>query len=106
MVPSLAELKTQCRIDGDDLSEEQLLTIYAGAARKNAENFINRKLYESDIPETDVDGMKIDDDVKLALMLLVGHWYENREVVNIGNITTVLPFGFKALLEPYRFIPL
>jgi hypothetical protein len=44
-----------------------------------AENFINRNLYEDEVPETDPDGLVIADDILLALMLLVGHWYENRE---------------------------
>ena len=41
----------------------------------------------------------------LALMLLVGHWYENRE--NSSDVSKApVPFGFSSLLEPYRFIPL
>ncbi|MBP2950127.1 head-tail connector protein, partial [Escherichia coli] len=45
------------------------------------------------------------DDVLLALMLLVGHWYENRE--NSSDVSKApVPFGFSSLLEPYRFIPL
>jgi uncharacterized phiE125 gp8 family phage protein len=37
-----------------------------------------------------------------ALRLLAGHWYENREAVNVGNLVTELPFAVKALLAPYR----
>ncbi len=37
-----------------------------------------------------------------AMKLLVGHYYENRTPVNIGNITTVLPFTISALLGPYK----
>lgn len=40
--------------------------------------------------------------VKVAMLLLIGHWYENREAVNIGNITSSLPFTVDALLSPYR----
>lgn len=36
-----------------------------------------------------------------AIVLLVAHWFENREPVNIGNITTDLPFSVNALVEPY-----
>jgi uncharacterized phiE125 gp8 family phage protein len=38
--------------------------------------------------------------LRLAILLLVGHWNENRETV--GNITTELPFTVAALLQPYR----
>ncbi|MCK6678252.1 head-tail connector protein [Enterobacter asburiae] len=104
----LETLRAQCRIDTDDDAEDNLLLLYFGAARKKAENLTNRKLYdsESDVPETDPYGLVIEDDILLALLLLVGHWYENREQVNVGNIVTTFPFGFDSLLEPYRLIPL
>jgi uncharacterized phiE125 gp8 family phage protein len=35
---------------------------------------------------------------KQAILLLVGHWYENREAVNIGNIVNTLPLAVDALL--------
>jgi len=35
-------------------------------------------------------------------LLLVGHWYSNREAVNIGNITSEVPLAVEALLQPYR----
>ena len=69
-------------------------------------NCINRKLYEDEVPESDPYGLIIADDILLALMLLVGHWFENREQVNVGNIVTAFPFGFESLLQPYRFISL
>jgi uncharacterized phiE125 gp8 family phage protein len=33
-----------------------------------------------------------------AILLLVGHWYENREAVNIGNIVNTLPMAVDSLL--------
>ncbi|MDX7986695.1 phage gp6-like head-tail connector protein [Xenorhabdus sp. 12] len=97
--PTLEQLKQQCRIDNDDDGEDALLSTYARAAIKRAENYLNRRLYEADVPETDPDGLLVTEDVTLAIMLTVGYWYENREAQSI-------PAGFKALLEPYRFIPL
>ncbi len=37
-----------------------------------------------------------------AILLLVAHWYENREPVNIGNIVNALPFTVDSLLAPCR----
>lgn len=37
-----------------------------------------------------------------AILLLVAHWYENREPVNVGNIINNMPFTVDALLAPYR----
>ena len=42
------------------------------------------------------------DDVLHALRLLIAHYYENREPVNIGNITTDLPFGVVSLINRHR----
>ena len=36
-----------------------------------------------------------------ALKLLVAHYYENREPIDIGNITTELPFTVTALLSQF-----
>ena len=93
MALSIDECKVQCRIDGDDPGDKQLLEIYIGAARRKAQSYTNRQLYDDALPTNDPDGLVIKDDVKLALMLLVGHW-------------STLPFGFESLLEPYRFIEL
>jgi len=40
--------------------------------------------------------------IKQAILLLIGHYYENREAVNIGNIVNKLPFSVGSLLYPYR----
>lgn len=42
--------------------------------------------------------------LKHAMLLLIGHWYEHREAVNVGNIGTPFPFAVEALMTPYRFI--
>ena len=105
MKPTLEQLRMQCRIDDDDLSSDELLTLMSGAARKKAENFINRKLYDDSIPEDDPDGLLISEDICLALMLLVGHWNESREeATDVAKMS--IPYGFSSLLDPYRFIPL
>ena len=38
--------------------------------------------------------------IKLAVMLLVGHWYNNREAV--GKVGDEVALAFGALLQPYR----
>lgn len=40
--------------------------------------------------------------IRSAMLLLIGNWYENREAVNIGNITSEIPMGVQHLLQPYR----
>lgn len=40
--------------------------------------------------------------IRAAALLLIGHWYANREAVNVGNITSELPIAVAALLAPFR----
>lgn len=39
--------------------------------------------------------------IKSAILLLIGHWYENREAVITGTIATTLPMTVRYLLDPY-----
>ena len=43
--------------------------------------------------------------VRSAILLLVGHLYENREAVNVGNVVTPMPLGVEALLSPFKVWP-
>lgn len=40
--------------------------------------------------------------LKQAMLLLIGHLYENREAVNIGNMVTQIPLGVIHLMTPHR----
>ncbi len=44
--------------------------------------------------------------IRHAMLLLIGHWYENRESVVIGTTTVQVPLAVQALLGPYRRIRL
>lgn len=46
----------------------------------------------NDVPQT----------VRHALMMLVAHYYENREIELIGTISKTLPFSFEALIDQER----
>lgn len=39
--------------------------------------------------------------LRLAMLHMIGHWYENREPVNIGNIVNYLPAMGRNLLNEY-----
>jgi len=40
--------------------------------------------------------------IKQAALLLVGHWYENRETIVVGTVQARLEFTVAALVGPYR----
>jgi uncharacterized phiE125 gp8 family phage protein len=44
----------------------------------------------------------IPEPIRQAILMLVGHWYENRETVNVGSVATELPFAVAALLAPFK----
>jgi uncharacterized phiE125 gp8 family phage protein len=37
-----------------------------------------------------------------AMKLLIGHWYERREPVNIGNLVTSIPLSAESLMWPFK----
>ena len=100
-------LTLQLRLDDDFSDEDELLELLGKAAQSRTENFLNRKLYATadDRPADDPDGLVISDDVKLALLLLVSHFYENRSTVTDVE-KMELPMSFNWLVVPYRLIPL
>ena len=50
----------------------------------------------------DPDPILLNNDVKAAMLLLIGHWYANRESVAVGQTVAEVPLAVEALLQPYR----
>ncbi|HHZ71199.1 MAG TPA: phage gp6-like head-tail connector protein [Methylococcaceae bacterium] len=114
MWPTLNDIKKQCVLDEDDTSDDELLTIYLFAARNHISQKLNRKLVdltsqievdsETGLPVNEYD-LALDTDaghsIKLAALLVIGHWYLNRESTDTLTIKEV-PMSFNALLESYR----
>ncbi|EKT55519.1 head-tail connector protein [Providencia sneebia] len=96
-LPTLDELRQQCRIDTEH--EDDILLGYLSAAKEKASNYLNRTLYEENVPNDDPNGIEITPVIKLALMLAVGFWYDTRELKKI-------PQGFYELLSDYRISPM
>jgi len=104
-------IKQQCRIESDFTDDDALLDTYATAAQRLVENHTGRTLYatEGEIPTdaetgepTDEHALVLDDDLTTAMLLLIGHWYENREAVVTGSTATELPMAVHALIGPHR----
>ncbi|HBV3140991.1 TPA: phage gp6-like head-tail connector protein [Klebsiella aerogenes] len=98
-------VKEHCRVDSDFTGDDALLNLYTGAAARYVETWTRRKLYESEESPgyaEDADSILPGDDVKAAMLLLIGHWYANRETVSVGQTVAEVPFAVEALLQPYR----
>ncbi|MCX7781931.1 MAG: head-tail connector protein [Negativicutes bacterium] len=79
---TLTEIKDYLRIDGE--KEDTLLTALLSAAISHSENYLQAPL-PSEAPTP----------VKQALLILIGHFYEQRAGEDIPNVVYVL-------LSPYR----
>ncbi|MBA5779492.1 phage head-tail connector protein [Stappia sp. F7233] len=87
----------------------EILEDARGAFLRFIDAFAGPSLYEDRSDPVQVsfaagygDAAAVPQSIKQAMLLLIGHWYENREAVNIGNITSVLPMAVDALLAPHR----
>lgn len=98
---TLAEVKTHLRV-GSDTSEDSLITTYITAAREYVEGYQNR-IYLSTDEEVTAEAMTGIE--KAACLLLIGHWYENRQAVVLGTPPSEVPFAVKALLDIKRNVP-
>lgn len=98
---TLQELMAQTNALPEDAT---LLELYADAAEEQIEVDINRPLTEL-IPEGEDSYPK---KIKLAVLLLVGHWYRNREAFSTVEMKEVpktyntLVASFRDYAKPYR----
>ena len=89
----LVLVKAHLRVDGTE--EDALIGAYLNGAVEYVQQHCDRRIVEA--PETS-EQMALTDDVKQAILLLVGHWYANREEVVTGVSASRLPMGVAALL--------
>jgi hypothetical protein len=105
MLLELSEIKRQLRLEEDYTEEDELLTLIGGAVETRTVTFLNRTLYETSVPSNDPDGLVMTDDIRMGMLLLATHFYENRSSVSEVE-KTEMPQSFTWLVGPYRFIPL
>ena len=47
-------------------------------------------------------GLAVPQPLRLAMLMLIAHWYENRGAVLVGSAAEAMPEGFRELIAPYR----
>ena len=106
MLLTLEEIKHQLRLEEDYNEEDEHLTMLGKAAQARTVSFLNRTLYSESagVPDTDPNGMIMTDDIRLAILFLITHFYENRSTVSEVDMAE-MPLSFKWLVGPYRFYP-
>ena len=88
MVVSVAEAKAHLRLESDE--EDAFIESLIEQAQAVAEDYC-RVTFESPAPEP----------VRLAVLLMVSHYYENRDTPE-RQIYVTLRMAFENLLYPYR----
>jgi hypothetical protein len=82
--------KAQVRVTHD--SENALIGSYIAAAQAWVERYTGLTLTEEDTPP----------ELDQTMLLLVGHWYQNREAAVVGTISGDLAMAVKELAGPFR----
>ena len=94
-ITTLSEAKAHLRVLDND--EDTLIQSYIDAAEAHVANYLERSLD----PWTE-EGGTAPQNVRQAILLVIGDFYENREARFVGTIQTNNP-AFEALLQFDRF---
>lgn len=95
-------IREHLRIDTDEVSDA-LLTMYLNGAIRHFETRANRKLFADAIPGDAPDNaLLIDEDIQVAILLLINHRNENRGVVSDVAVHEI-PMGAKQTIDLHRW---
>lgn len=93
----LTDIKYQCRIELDDTYDDRFLESLQKAAQSYIDTYLNVT-----VRWDDVNGdIPLYHDIKLAALMLIGHWYENRESTSAVALKEV-PLATNCLLDQHR----
>ncbi|TPM61101.1 phage gp6-like head-tail connector protein [Mesorhizobium sp. B2-2-4] len=90
-IVTLSLAKAHMNIDGT--ADDELITLYIGAAETFLGNYIGKPLADLD---------PLPDDLKLAVLKLVAFYYEQREAVAFGITMQIAPYGVTSIADSYR----
>lgn len=100
----LGTVKAHLRVDGDE--EDILIQGYTEAAFSTFELWTNRTLIPESEPLPDPVGnaLEISKAIRQGALMLIGHWYANRESVVAAGASSKLPLATEALWLPHRWV--
>ena len=90
-------IKKHCNIDSNE--DDDLLIQYRYAATQMVGNIINQ---DASFMCGTLDDLDVENNICIsqAILMLIGHFYKNRDAVSGINQNSI-PFGVEALLAPY-----
>lgn len=92
-VITLPWIKTHCHIEQDQTVEDDYLKQLEMSARLHTENYLRYQIDD-----------QVGENIKQAMLVLISHWYRNRETVADGKYSE-LPLAYCALLSLERDYP-
>jgi hypothetical protein len=96
---TIEQVKTHLRLELADTGEDDYLQLLTTAARRSIENRTGQTVAAT-WPDVEGSDAKV---MGMAVLLLVGSWYTNREaVVTSGATPSELPLAVEYLLAPLR----
>lgn len=101
----LTKVKLHLRVDAAD--EDELLQDYLDAAISAFETWCNRTLVAPDgvLPDPLGNALRLSKSIAQGALLLIGHWYANRESGVVGAaVASELPLSTQALWRPHRWM--
>ena len=101
---ALSLVKQQLRVFHDD--EDVLIQGYTDAALSAFETWTNRTLIDPvhALPDPPGNALALSKSIQQGALLLIGHWYANRETVAVGVSAIELPMATNALWNPHRWV--
>lgn len=92
MIVTAAQLRAQLRLDAD-MEDDAFLAGKIAAAESWIEQYIGEPLADMDpLPGA----------IKEAVLQLAAHLFANREAALVGVSASVMPFGVRELISPWR----
>ena len=84
----------------DNISSPSRFCPAPGKSFPNLSNRINAVEISYGVGTDSASG--VDNGIKQAVLLTIGHWYANRETVVVGRIASEVPMAAKYLLDQYK----
>lgn len=98
---SIEEIKQQCYLDEQDISEDFYLKSLSEAAIDLIETKISCKIYAvGAVPTGNVTGKEMKGIIKMCALMVIGYFYENRELHLSPEQERAFYFSIRDLREP------
>lgn len=107
MIP-LSRIKTHLRLDHneDDAYLSSLISVAVEAFNNHAGRELQAKGTDLSGETEGHNKLEITEGIIHGCLLLIGHWYENRESIITGTTVSKIPFATDLLWSPYKWYAL